>query len=133
MSPEANPQEHKMAEQQAPSGNGPEPEAIQNYVSEIETCHEDLDKLRSEHMLKCKDVRATIKGLLKNAKADDINPKSLMAAVTQRALERKTKAIADNLDMVEQAQLHSIRVALGDLFDTPLGVASRNGGARARV
>lgn len=129
-----------MAEQQQPpehGDNGPDPEAIQKYVNEIETDFSELDDLRSEHMLKCKDVRAHTKSVYKNAKADRINPKALKAAVEQRALERKVKAVGADLDMVEQAQLKTYRIALGDFVDTPLGQAGLsalgNGGANARV
>jgi uncharacterized protein (UPF0335 family) len=121
-----------MAEQQSTQppehgDNGPDPERLAKYVSEIEEDFAELDGLRSEHMLKCKDVRAHTKAVYKNAKADGINPKALKAAIEQRALERKVLAVAADLDMVEQAQLKTYRIALGDFVDTPLGQAGLSG------
>ena len=123
-----------MADRARPGLNGLDPDKVKGFVGRVENLHKDLDKLRSEHMLACKDVRGDIKEVIKEAKGEGINAKALKAAIEQRALERKAKEVAHGLDIDEQSQLEQIRAALGEYADTPLGaaaVSAAGNGARA--
>lgn len=108
----------------------------EGFVTRLENLDKDLGKLKSEHMLKCKDVRSDIKEVYKEAEDAGLPKKALKAVVNARALERKAKAEREDLaDIDMQSKYDAIRHQLGDYADTPLGAAAvaavGNGAAEA--
>jgi len=107
------------------------------FIERIENLNKQLDEIKSEHMLKCKDVRADIKQVLDEAKAEGYTKAVIKAVVKARALERKAGEAREDLDIADRDTFDVIRHALGDYADTPLGAAAldaaRNGSAEAHA
>lgn len=94
------------------------------FVERMENCNQQLDKLRSEHMLACKDVHADKKEILKEAKSAGFSKASIRAVMTARKAERKAEQAREDLDIADRDTFDNIRHQLGDLADLPLGQAA---------
>lgn len=98
---------------------------IQEFVSRIENLHGDIEKEKSEFMLRVKALRGDIKEVLEEAQEKGLPKKPLRALIKQRGLERKAQAARDDLeDMADQSAFDSMKEALGELADLPLGQAA---------
>lgn len=126
-----------MDERANPKPLRPAKNSATTYVERIENLNVGMDKLKSEHTLKCKDVRADIKQVLKEAEGDGFSKAAIKAVVKARALEAKAEAERADLDGVGQTVFDEIRHALGDYADTELGqaavAAATNGAAEAQA
>lgn len=117
-------------------GNGFSKDIVQSFVDRLMNLHADLDKLASEHMLKCKDVRESMAAVLDEAKNAGIKKKALKGVVKKLLLENKIEAIREDLEGDDVDDYDKIEQALGIMKDTPLGsaalaAAARNGSAGA--
>lgn len=104
--------------------NGVNSDHAQGFVSRIENLYDDLEKERSEYMLRCKDIREGIREVLDEAKEHGIGKTALKAVIKTRALERKLEELRDDLEPDQQETYDQIRHALGDLAELPLGQAA---------
>lgn len=99
------------------------------YVERMETCDRQLDELKSEHFLKCKDVQEDKGAILDEAKNAGFTKASIKAIVKARELERKAKEAREDLDIADRDTFDSIRHSLGDLAELPLGQAAMESAA----
>lgn len=97
---------------------------VKEYVARIERLHGDLRSQQGEYMRECRTIRADMKTIYDEAKAAGIPKKELKAVVKARDLERRAAGIREDLEGDEQDTFDRIRLALGDLADTPLGQAA---------
>ena len=94
------------------------------FVERVENLNRDLATMKADYMNECKSVRGDIKEVLNEAADAGITRKTIKTAVEVRALERKAKQARDDLDIADRDTFDNIRLALGDLADTPLGAAA---------
>jgi uncharacterized protein (UPF0335 family) len=99
-------------------------QSAKQYVDRIERLYDDLASEKGEYMRKAKTIREDIALVLDDAKTAGIPKKELKAVIKTRDLERRAQAIRDDLEADSQETFDQIRVALGDLADTPLGEAA---------
>lgn len=95
-----------------------------SYVERIEALMDELDAQREAFKSAAKEYRDDIKEIVEEAKGAGISAKSLKAVIKARALSRKADAARDALGAVDRDTFDNIRLALGDLADTPLGAAA---------
>lgn len=126
-----------MAAKAKPAQNaGLNTDDAQGFVERIENLHDKLESMKGSYMADCKVVREDIKAVYDEAKESEIPKKALKAVVTARQLERRANEARDDLDSDDQDLFDAIRLALGDLADTPLGgaaVKAAKNGAEARA
>lgn len=94
------------------------------FVGRIERLYDDLASAKGEYMRRAKTIREDIALVIDDAKTAGIPKKELKAVIKTRDLERKAQAIRDDLEADSQETFDQIRLALGDLADTPLGEAA---------
>lgn len=105
--------------------NGYDSKKVTAYVSRIENLHGAIRKIMMEALSECKTVHADIKEVLQEAKDEAGLPKKeLKRVIKARALERKAAEVREELEAEEQDNYDRLRIALGDLADTPLGQAA---------
>lgn len=105
--------------------NGFNRKMVKGYVDRLENLHGDIRKIMMDALSECKAVHADIKEVLQEAKDEaGIPKKELKRVIKARALERKAAAVREELESEEQDNYDMIRMALGDLADTPLGQAA---------
>lgn len=104
--------------------NGYDGKQIQGFLKNIGKQHDELDKLKSEHMLRCKGPRSHIKETMKAVREAEINVAAFRVELKRHLEERKhEKRVAALED--DDAEAHElIETALGELADTPLGKAA---------
>lgn len=105
-------------------GNGFDKDMAQSFVDRMMDRHGQLATLASEHMLKCKDVRADMKEILDEAKDAGIAKKALKGVVAKLLLEAKIEDIREDLEGDDQDAYDKLEQSLGMLSDTPLGGAA---------
>jgi hypothetical protein len=108
----------------ASGSNGYDGEQLQRFLKQIGKQHDELDKLKSEHMGKCKGPRGKIKETMKAAREAEIDMPALRVKVAQHLAERKHQKRVEALEADSAEALELINAALGDLADTPLGKAA---------
>lgn len=124
--------EDKIDETQRQS-NGFDKDKTASFVNRIENLYADIDVLKSDFMLKCKGIHGDVREVVQEAKdVAGIPKKELRAVIKARTLERKAERVREDLEPEEMDNFDLIRQALGDLVDTPLGLATqvRKGGKR---
>lgn len=115
-----------MAENVTKAGhNGFDPEKVKSFVGRIENLNKDIETQKAEHMSKCKGIREDIKSVIAEAKDEGIPASAIKAVIKVRALEKKAAKARDDLDNEVQGDFDNIRLALGDLAETPLGEAAQ--------
>jgi len=85
-----------------------------SFVDQYEELLGKLDELKSEHMTRCKAVRAEITELLDDAKSQGVAKGDIKDAAKARALRRKLHDLLTDRD--EDSQVKGILEALGDDF-----------------
>jgi DNA-binding phage protein len=104
--------------------NGYDGEEIQRFLNAISHEHDELDKLKSAYMLKCKGPRGKIKGVMKSARDSEVNLVAFRAAVKKYLDDRKHQKRLAGLEDDDAEAYDLIVEALGGLGDTPLGQAA---------
>jgi uncharacterized protein (UPF0335 family) len=105
-------------------GNGYDAERILRYVSRIEQLNRTKQVVRDDAADECKLINADIEAVFVEALEDHgIPSKALRSVIRARALEKKADGIRSGLKSDDQDSYDMIRLALGDLADTPLGEA----------
>lgn len=99
------------------------------FIERIERLDGEIDSLTGEHMAACKELRADIKEVVKEAKGAGINAKALKGIIKQRKLQRKIDAIDTEFDLDESAQFDALALAFGD---TPFGRHAKERAEQAR-
>jgi hypothetical protein len=120
-------QDHEMTD--AAGSNGYDPDQLQEFLEAIVHEHDELDELKSAHMLACKPARGRIKETLKAVHDAEINLTAFHVALKKRLAERKHDKRVAELEPDDAHDLERILQALGEFGDTPLGQAAL---ARAR-
>jgi hypothetical protein len=110
-------------------GNGFDPAIVMRFVTDIERYEEAMASKQGEYMAYCKGQRELINAALDRAKDAGVPKKELKAALKIRKLKRKIEDVCDDLEEDERETLDMIRSALGDLADTPLGMAAAGAAA----
>lgn len=118
----------KKSEAESPPAAGGnssfKPDQVKSYVARIENLHADISKIMMGALSECKAVHGDIKEVYQEAKDEvGLPKKELKRVVKARALERKAAEVREGLEAEEQDNFDRIRLALGDLADTPLGQA----------
>lgn len=105
--------------------NGVEDSVAKRWTGEIERHFATLDSLRGEYMNQCKQVRELIAGCYDRAKDAGLPKKALKAVIKTRQLEKRIEGLREDLaeDGLDD-DYDTIRLALGDLADLPLGAAA---------
>ena len=111
------------------STNGYDGEEIKRFLGMISHEHDELDKLKSAYMTKCKGPRGKLKNIMKEARESEINLNAFRVRVKQYLDDRKHQKRLAGLEDDDAEAYNMIVEALGDLGDTPLGQAAL---ARAR-
>jgi hypothetical protein len=119
------PRKHQQTEDKTgAAGPGFNPQLVSGYVRRIEALLDDIASERSASMIACKAIRADIGEVLDEAKNAGVPRRELKAAIKARDLARKIEALRDNFEAENRETYDQIRIALGDLADTPLGLAT---------
>jgi len=109
----------------APRGNGFEPEKVQGYIDTIMRHIDDLDSERGTYMARCKPIRAAIAQVYTDAKDVDGIPKmELKAVVKKLGLDKKIAKIVEDMEADQAETYEMLLEAIGGLADTPLGEAA---------
>lgn len=115
-----------MAEGNGTNTNGYNAERVKECVERIENLERDRLSAHGSYMEEAKRIAEDKTAVYEEAKtAWNIPKKALKAVVKARATERKLEAIRGDLDGDIQDSFDAIRLALGDLNDTPLGAAAQ--------
>lgn len=104
--------------------NGYDPAELQRYLEAVEREHDELDSLKSQHMLNCKGPRGRIKETIEAVREADINVVAFRVALKQRLAERKHEKRVAELEDDDADAYERIEQALGAFADTPLGEAT---------
>lgn len=105
--------------------NGFDPEDVRNAVDRIENLKADIASIMGEALNECRGVHVSIKDVYDEAKSEHgIPKKALRSVIKARELERKARAVRDNLEPEVMDEHDMIRHALGALADLPLGEAA---------
>ena len=100
----------------------------ESYLSRIENLLAEIDTAKEKCADECKERQEDIKSIYTEAKDAGVPLKSLKGLVKYRKLERKQLAIADGLDIDEQAAYSNLVEALG-----PLGEAAARAAGHAEA
>ena len=98
-----------MAETETNHGNA------EHYLQRIENLYIDLDNLRDDYRTQCKEVRADIQAVYREARDEGLEAKALKGIVKYRALERRQQQIDKDFDANEKAAFDDLVDRLGDL------------------
>jgi hypothetical protein len=109
--------------------NGYDGEELQRFLKAIARQDEELAKLKSEHMTKCKGPRGKIKDTMKAVREAEININAFRVKLAQQRDEIKHDKRVAVMEADDAEALEMIETALGQMADTPLGKAAL---ARAR-
>jgi uncharacterized protein (UPF0335 family) len=95
--------------------------------------HEELESERGTYMAKCKDLRADIKNIVKEAKDEGVNTKALKGVVEARRLQGKIDDIPTDFDLDESAQYDILAQAFGgtEFGDHCADLARESGSSRS--
>jgi hypothetical protein len=106
------------------ASNGYDGDELKGYLDAIEAEHEELDKLKSAHMLACKGPRGRIKETMDAVREAEIKMPAFKAVLARRLAERKlARQVAELED--DDAHAHGLMLAaLGEFATTPLGQAA---------
>lgn len=109
--------------------NGFDPEAVKQFASRVELLEAEKQVLKDACKAECEPINGDITVIVEEAEAAGIPKKAFKKVLAHRATERKIEAQRRSLDMMDQADYDNLRLALGDMRDTPLGAAalSRHG------
>lgn len=108
-----------------PGSNGFDPDALQSAVSQFEELEAQAETVMAEARNKVKTIRTDQKDILDEAKdAHDIPKAELKAVLARRKTWRKFEKLRDGRDEDSQNVVDQIEHQLGDLKDTPLGMAA---------
>ena len=106
------------------STNGYDGEEIKRFLGMISDQHDELDKLKSAYMTKCKGPRGKLKNIMKEARDSEINLNAFRVEVKKYLDERKHQKRLAGLEDDDAEAYNMIVEALGGLGDTPLGKAA---------
>jgi hypothetical protein len=106
------------------ASNGYDGDQLKEYLEAIEAEHDELDKLKSAHMLACKGPRGRIKETMAAVREAEIKMPAFKAVLARRLAERKlARQVAELED--DDAHAHELMLAaLGEFANTPLGRAA---------
>lgn len=107
------------------------PEAT--YLKQIEELIAALESERGDFMAKCKQIRADIKGVYREAKEDNIKLRPLKGLVRYRVLQRKQAAIVRSMPADDLDEYEELIETLGELGRAAVTRAKRERGARAEM
>ena len=97
---------------------------IAKIFKDIDAADEELAKLQSEHMIKCKQPRKKIRDARKDAKGLGLDMTAFAVAIKNWRDRQRIEHRRAELEPGEQAALDGIMAALGDYASTELGAAA---------
>lgn len=101
------------------------PETVVQFTKDIERLLGEMESKKGEYMSWCKKHRELINGYYDRASDAGMPKKALKAVIKTRVLEGKIENLQADLEEDELTESYeTIRSALGDLADTPLGKAA---------
>ena len=109
------------------SGNGHafNTQKLAGYVRRVEKLQDEQEAERETCRENCAQIKTEIDTVLDEAANEGIPKVELKAAIKARVLNRKIEKIRNGLDGDRSRDSYdAIRLALGDLADTPLGRAA---------
>jgi hypothetical protein len=106
--------------------NGFDPDYVIEVVEAIEEIQDDIASIKAVNAAKCKSRKNDINDHMDTAKEKGIPKTELKAVLKVRDLERKAEAARNDLEGDSQDLFDNLRLALGDLEDTPLGQAAQD-------
>lgn len=101
-----------MAEEAVAGHNLPKTEEVQSVVQRVENLHADMLKSKMKHMAFCKEARADIKEVFKDAKDAGIDVKSCKSLIKIRELDRKTEQIKYALEGDQYAMFEHLEACM---------------------
>jgi uncharacterized protein (UPF0335 family) len=104
--------------------NGFKPEQIKGYLDEIDDADDELDRLKGEHMQRCKRPRQQIKETIREAKDAGINTRALRVVIADHRAKRKLERRVNEMEADDADDYAAMQDALGEFGDTPLGAAA---------
>ena len=108
-----------MAEDAKATHNLPKPEDINDCINRIENLDADIETSKSQHMARCKEIRADKKEVFKEAKAAGIDVTALTAKIKKRALERQIEKVVFGLEGDQYAMFEHIEEVVDGKTGTP--------------
>lgn len=102
---------------------------VGGFVRRIEHLLDQIASERGSYMAACKSLRDDIGEILDEAKEKGVPRRELKAAIKARELTHKIEALREDFSDESRETYDQIRIALGDLADTPLGRAAARGAA----
>jgi uncharacterized protein (UPF0335 family) len=85
------------------------------FIERVENVMKDLESLKGQYMLECKELRSDIKEIYVEAKDADLSVKALKKTVKYRELERKQSELGDGLEDRDAVDYEALILALGEL------------------
>src|SRR5262245_56261344 len=104
--------------------NGFDGEALEKYLTQIDSADDELVALKMEHMRACKAPRQRIRNVMAQAKTAGLNMNALKAVISKHRAERKVDQTIAELEADDRADFEAMKAALGEFADTPLGQAA---------
>ncbi|MBX9760191.1 MAG: hypothetical protein K2Y29_15545, partial [Beijerinckiaceae bacterium] len=104
--------------------NGADAMALR-WTKEIERHLDTLESMRGHYMNECRQVRKMISDCYDRAKDAGLPKKAMKAVIKTRQLEKRIESLREDLseDGLDD-DYDTIRLALGDLAELPLGAAA---------
>lgn len=107
-------------------------EVTQTFVGRYENLQKEIDGIMAAAKEDCTPLREDMAGLLKEAHEAGLPRREFNAILRKRKLLGKIDAIRPGLSEEQQANFDSLDMFLGDLNDTPLGLAAGRKGSADR-
>jgi uncharacterized protein (UPF0335 family) len=104
--------------------NRASPEEAASFVDKFEEFEAKVLESKMAHLERCRKIRQEQKELLDDAKSQGVAKQVVRNVVKARELERKAKALEEDLEDDNREMFIDIRKALGDFADSPLGAAA---------
>jgi hypothetical protein len=104
--------------------NGLDHDAATSFVDRIESLNADLDKEKSDYMLRCKPIHEAIRQVLDEATEAGIRKKALKVKVKTRQHLRKAAQLESELEDDDRANYELLDDAIPGLDDLPLGIVA---------
>lgn len=96
----------------AHGSNVPDGEKVMEFIARIENIEDQKASERGEYMARCKVLNDDKDEVFKEAKASGLKKKALKTVLKQRELERKLKAVGEDLEGEDSDAFASMSLAL---------------------
>lgn len=101
----------------------PPPEIVRTLFRRIDHLLDELASEREAYQERAREIRSEIERALLDAESAGISKRAMKSVLKARALEDKLAGVRKKLELGEVETYDTIRAALGEFADTPLGRA----------